>query len=151
MVAKFCPSLPFVCKVLRIHVLTAATMEPRAPVIAKDSSPHSRCLLQLWDHRHLGVTDSISAATLKAWLLTSSCRCLKLNMLGGVLATVQSVENSAIGFNGLHPRFSLGTSTHNFPGNWESSATLEVMSFLLSFPISKQPYTRILAFSSYTW
>lgn len=37
-------------------------------------------------------------------------------MVGEILALVRSVQNSAIGFNGTHPGFSLGMSIHNSLG-----------------------------------
>lgn len=37
-------------------------------------------------------------------------------MLGETLALARSVQNSAIGFDGSHPGFSLGMSIHNSLG-----------------------------------
>lgn len=37
-------------------------------------------------------------------------------MLGETLALARSVQNSAIGFDGPHPGFSLGMSIHNSLG-----------------------------------
>lgn len=158
MVATLCSSLPFVCggkkKNQHRNVLTTATMQAAAPVIPKDWRP------TFVQH----VTAARGSSSSSRGGREPPSEPPNYNIPPNIFMEVPGVKVrraepwpscsqwkiQPLVLMDFIQEFSLGMSIHDFPGNWESSPTPEMMSFLLTFPTSKQPYSRILAFSSHT-